>query len=441
MRVLALDVGSSSVKAAVLEDETILAKVPEPERFPTDESRPPRVQIAAEEIWNAVARAVGRLGEAVRAADRIALDALSPSCVLLDAEGGPLTPIITHQDRRSVEQAERIEARFGLDPHLRMAGNRPFPGGIGSTTLLWLRENEPQILDRAATVGMATTFLVARLTGARAIDPGNAGFLGLYDHGLRAAGAAPCWNRDLCKPAGIRLDQLPDILDGATVAGRLKAAAARRLGLREGTEVLAGVVDTSAAFLGVGAEPGRLLNSIGTTDVIALAWPRARPHEQLLTRELGAGALWLSVYTVASGGGSLAWAHEALFPDLKKDEFYKLARDLTARPPPAVRFEPFLAGDRMSIRQRKASFEGIDRSVRREDLLRAILEAIALRNAEGMELLTREATPLPDVFVAGGGDWLSDFYHRAWPGDGWRFHPIEDATYKGLARLAAGRFA
>ncbi len=439
MRVLALDVGSSSVKAAVLEDEAVLAKVPETEKFSTDESRPPRVEIAAEEIWKAIVRATGRLGVTVSGVDRIALDALSPSCVLLDAEGNALTPIITHQDRRSVEQAERIEARFGLETHLNMAGNRPFPGGIGSTTLLWLRENEPALLDRAATVGMATTFLVGRLTGSRTIDPGNAGFLGLYDHGLRAAGAAPCWNRDLCKPAGIRLDQLPEILDGAAVAGRLRAPAARQLGLKEGTEVLVGVVDTSAAFLGVGAEPGRLLNSIGTTDVIALAWPRSRPHEQLLTRELGTGRLWLSVYTVASGSGSLAWAQEALFPDLQRDEFYKLARELIGRPPPAVRFEPFLAGDRMSIRQRRASFEGIDRSVRREDLLRAILEAIARRNAEGMEILTKDVKPLPDVFVAGGGDWLSDFYHRAWPGDGWRFHPVEDATYKGLARLAAGR--
>jgi xylulokinase len=436
MRVVALDVGSSSVKAAVLSGGRFVGPIV---RRPVETRvAAPWVEIPVEPLWRAVALAIGDLGEAARRADRLALDAMSPSCVLLDRRGDPITPLITHQDRRSVDQARKLEARFGADEHLRLAGNRPFPGGIASTTLLWLRENSPGLLRRAATVGMATTFLVGRLTGARTIDPGNAAFLGLYDHRARVDSGRPAWSAALCRPSGLRAAQLPEIRDGGEVAGVLRPAVARSLGLPSGIEVMVGVIDTSAAFLGAGAEPGRILNSIGTTDVIALASTHPRPHPRLLTRELGAGPLWLSVYTIAAGGGSVEWAHRALFPDLEAPAFFRLARRLAgASPAVRPRFRPYLAGDRMSIEQLEAGFDGLDLGTTREDLLRSVLGALAHWSAEGMGLLVERARPLPDVFVAGGGRWLSGLLHGAWPG-AWRFHPIRDASLKGLARLAGG---
>ena len=436
MRVLALDVGSSSVKAAVLSDGRLVTPiVRRPVRTDFD---PPRVEIPAGPLWRSVALAVRDLGPEARAADRIALDSMSPSCVLLDRAGDALTPLITHQDRRSVEEARAIERRFGADEHLRLAGNRPFPGGIASTTLLWLRRNRPRLLARAATVGMGTTFLVARLTGARRIDPGQAAFLGLYDHARRSAGGPMACSADLCRPSGVRAGQLPEIRDGGEVAGTVLPAVARSLGIRSGTEVVVGVIDTSAAFLGAGAAPGRLLNSIGTTDVIALAGLRPIPHPRILTRELGTGPLWLSVYTIAAGGGSVEWAHRALFPDQSAASFFRLARRLAEDPPPErPRFRPYLAGDRMSIEQIEAGFDGLDLGTSREDLLRAVLAALARWNSEGMALLTRRAKPLPDVSVVGGGGWLGGLLHRSWRGR-WRFRPIRDSFLKGLARLAEG---
>ena len=224
-------------------------------------------------------------------------------------------------------------------------------------------------------------------------------------------------------------------------AGTLRPEAARALGLPSGIEVVAGLVDTSASFIGAGAEPGRLINSIGTTDVIALCRKRPHPHPRLLTRELGSGPLWLSVYTIAAGGGSVEWAHRALFPDLGVAAFFRLARRLAGEPAPGkLRFRPYLAGDRMSIEQVEAGFDGLDLGTTREDLLRAVLAALARWNAEGMKLLTLGARPLPDVVVAGGGGWLGGLLHAAWTGS-WKFRPLKDVSLKGLARLAEGRGA
>ena len=439
MRVLAVDVGSSTVKASVVVEGRVASRVSSaPVR--TD-LRPPRVEVHAEPLFRSVVEAIRGLGSALRNVDRIAIDALSPSVVLLDRTSRPITPFITHQDRRSLEEARWLEARFGRRAHLRRAGNRPFPGGIASTTLLWLRRHAPGLLRRAATVGMATTFLTHRLTGARTIDPGNAAFLGLYDHARRASGGPSAWSLELLAPAGLREAQMPLIQDGASVAGRLKPGMARTLGLSSGIEVLTGVIDTSAAFLGVGAAHGRVINVIGTTDVIAMASSRPRPDARLLTRELGAGPFWLNVYSIACGGGSVKWAHRALFPDLAEPAFYSLARRLSRRPAPQVRFRAYLAGDRMSIEQATAGFDGLDLGTTREDLLAALLHALAGISRQGITLLSRRAQPLRDVAVAGGGGWLGDLLHATWPKRPiapWRFQALERASFLGLDRLARG---
>jgi sugar (pentulose or hexulose) kinase len=130
------------------------------------------------------------------------------------------------------------------------------------------------------------------------------------------------------------------------------------------------------------------------------------------------------------------WAHRALFPDLSRRAFYALARRAASGPPPRTEFRPYLAGDRLSIRQQRAGFDGLDLKTTREDLLRAVLHALAAWNAEGMRLLTRRGAPLRDVYVSGGGGWLGGFLHRSWPGR-WKFHPLRDAGLEGLARLAA----
>src|ERR1041384_2388173 len=115
MRVLAIDVGSSSVKAAVLSGRRLLTPIARRPVATTVE--PPRVEIPCEPLWRSLVLAVRDLGAAVHRADRIAIDAMSPSCVLLDRRGDPPTPLITHQDRRSIEEAHEIEDRFGQETH------------------------------------------------------------------------------------------------------------------------------------------------------------------------------------------------------------------------------------------------------------------------------------------------------------------------------------
>src|SRR5438552_1870679 len=144
MRVLAIDVGSSSVKAAVLRGTRVVGWIARVE-FATqfDEVR---AEIEPRAIFRAIADAIAQLGAAAKRVDAIAPAVLSPAWVAMDKHGRPITPIVTHQDRRSVAQAAEIERRIGKAKHLKLAGNRPFPGGISSTTFAWFARHHPALM-------------------------------------------------------------------------------------------------------------------------------------------------------------------------------------------------------------------------------------------------------------------------------------------------------
>ncbi|MCX6968723.1 MAG: FGGY family carbohydrate kinase [Verrucomicrobia bacterium] len=429
--ILGLDIGSSSVIAGILRGTKVLKE--SPRTFFKSQCAGQRVEVAPESLPDAVARAISSLGEEAKNADYLAMAVMCPAWVAMDRDGRALTPIITHQDRRSVEEAAGIEKRIGKSRHLKITGCRPFPGGISSTTWAWYLAHEPARLRKADLVGHLNTFLHRQLTGARVTDPSNASFTGLYEtRKLRG------WSHELCAGLGVSESLLPQVLEANKVAGSVLPGAASRFGLRAGMPVLTGIVDGSAGMLFAGAEHGKLFNVTGSTDVLALCTTKPAPQERLLTRALGIDGKFLAVSTLAAVASAIYWARDQFFSEWPieqfRKEFHRLAR-LGQKASGGVVFDPCMAGERTSIVQRKGAFHGITLATTRTHLLSAILEGLILASAERLPLLAATGTPLlPDVAVSGGGDRLDKILRRDWQGQ-WRFHPTTDATMRGLGLL------
>ena len=458
MNLLGVDVGSSSVKTAVLRGGKVVGKITRA-YFPT-RHQGVRVEVDPDVILKAIVTSVAALGTAARRADAVALAVMSPAWVAMDRSGKALTPVVTHQDRRSVETAARLEERVGRERHLRLAGNRPFPGGISSTTWAWHVEHARAVMRRADLVGHLNTFLHRRLTGARVTDPSNASFMGLY-RTLDQGG----WSEELCGAAGASTALLPEVREADRIGGTLTRRAAARLGLPQGLPVTVGIVDTSAAMLLAGTRPGQLLNVCGSTDVLALCTDHPRPHEKLLTRALGIGERWMSVSTLAAAASALYWVKREMFADWSVEKFQKEVRGIglgeqryplkrigrrgrkgaPASPPASagsshahdgVAFEPYLAGERTSIEQRRGAFTGLTLATTRREMLAAVIEALVKASAARLALLdTGDVKILRKVVVSGGQqDRLDELFHRDWPGH-WTFHAEDEATLRGLGRL------
>ncbi len=443
MTVLAIDVGSSSVKAAVLRNGRVVGRIAR-EAFSTGFDTG-RAEVAPGELLGALATAVRSLGALTRRADVIALAGMSPSWLAMDRKGRPLTPIITHQDRRSVDEALWLECEIGQKRLLRLTGNRPFPGGISSTTARWVSQHRPGVMRRADLVGHVTTYLHRQLTGARVTDPSNASFMGVYDT-LGLTG----WHDELLAATGLSRSQMPEVVDASEVAGRLTASGANLLGLPAGLPMLAGVMDTSAAVLLTGAAEGQLINVCGTTDVLAMCVLRPKGHPRLLTRALGIGRKWLQVSTLASAGSTLNWLHATMFSEMTETRFHRVVAGVMLKKlhgaPTTVShrgckakasFLPYLAGDRMSIDQPAGAFTDLTLGTSREDMLAAAMDALAGASAARLSLLRAcGAPPKRSVLVSGGtGSAIADVLHRDWKGR-WTFTLQREATLRGLAKLA-----
>ncbi|NEQ67520.1 MAG: hypothetical protein F6K21_18830 [Symploca sp. SIO2D2] len=428
---LGIDIGSSSIICGILKGKTVIKE--SPRSFFRSKHSGNKVEVAPETVLKALAEAIKAIGEDSQKVDAIALATMCPAWCAMDKDGKALTPIVTHQDRRSVAEAHELEKKHGKAKHLRLVGCRPFPGGISSTTWAWFRKHEPERLKKADLVGHLSTYLHRHMTGARVTDPSCASFTGLY-HTTKFAG----WLPELYRAVGARKSQLPDVLEADAIAGRITASAARKFGLREGTPMMTGLIDGSAGMLLAGAKVGQLFNVCGSTDVLALCTDKPQPHPKLLTRALGVDGKFLMVGTLAAVASSLYWWREQAYPGIPVKEFPELLHKLARRGAKAsggVTFDPYMAGERTSIDQKSGGFSGITLATQREHILSAMIEGLITASAARIPLMMASKTEiLPTVAVSGGGDRLDKLMRRDWPGK-WKFRAVTDATMRGLGTL------
>jgi xylulokinase len=303
-------------------------------------------------------------GEAARGCDGVevvAVCALGPAPLLVDASLEPLTPALLFSlDRRAEAECERLGTTH----------DHALP------KLLWWREHEPAVWRRAASALDLTGFLVARLTG-RAVQ----------DSITRA---------DYEHPTEAPPLPLPEPVDPLAQAGGLRVDAARALGLTVGTPVVAGTYDTYADIAAAGVrQPGDACVLLGSTLVIgrAVAEPVECPGLEV-SRYLGAG-LFLGGWT-ATAGVALDWFRRELGAVDGAESLEPGAGGLLAL--------PYFAGERTPVWDPQASgvVVGLSLGTRRADLYRALVDGIALSARDLVERL--EAVGLaPSRWRASGG--------------------------------------
>ena len=429
--VLAIDAGTSSVKAALLDRAgTILARSSRPYAYSTP--RLHHVELDFNLVWEQAAAAIRELAAERYQLRAVGLSVLCPGLVALGEDGAPLRPALIHLDRRSVRQARWALERVGAARFLAIAANLPIPGGCSVTSMLWIREQEPEVYRSTRMFGHTNTFLVHRLTGRWGIDPTNASFTGLYDT-MRGSD----WDPGLLADLGFEADRLPPVVASAEVAGTLTPQAAGETGLPAGTPVVMGAGDTACAALGAEVtEEGDILNATGTVEVMVLCTRQPRSSEKYLIRTHAIPGWWLIMNIIPTGGEAIEWVRRELYRELSKEEFFErhLPRVLE-RSSTSVRMAPYLSGDRTSLRQRTASYRGLTLKSTRDDLLLATCDALVQEMKSRYRYYEAQWRPTGRIRYTGGGvRALLELKRRRFPEIRWE--EVNDATLRGAARLA-----
>jgi xylulokinase len=431
--ILAIDVGTQSLRACVIDSELSLLERQQVPYMPQVISRD-KVEIDAEILWEALVRACSKL----KLKNRISIvtfSTLCPSLIPIDADGRPLRPIILHLDRRSYSQAQWALQRVEEETFLNIAGNLPIPGGISATSLMWVRDHEPEIYTKKnVCFGHAVTFFMKRLTDRFLIDPSNASFTGLYD----TVGYGD-WDERLYEPLEIDRDKLPEVLMSTAVAGELIDTASRVLGLPKNIPVNIGANDTTCATVGAGVtEAGNIMNTSGTVEIFVLCLDKPIVSKNHLLRTHAFPGRWLAMRTVGAGGASLEWFRINFCKEMNKETFYQeyLKEVLTPNKEPEARFYPYLTGDRHRLKRKSGAFTRMTLNTDRDDLLLALAHGIISFQMESISEWRQHVQLSNQIYHVGGG--ASDAYtgYKQSMLKAYRFVQLGETTMPGAARLA-----
>jgi xylulokinase len=374
--ILAIDIGLTNCRTVLYSpDGRLLARASI--AYPTTHPAAGRVEQDPEAWWRAVLDGLSQLRErapgAVASVAAMSVTGHMHALVCLGDNGQALGPALVLGDLRSVPQAESITANLGLERIYALTGAR-MDASMPLAKLAWLREHAPAMHSQARAFLGCKDFIRHRLTADLFTDPIDACGTSLYDIHQRA------WSPELAAQAGIRGDQLPQVVDPWQLAGTLRDEPARALGLRTGIPVVVGAGD-DIEVVGSGlVQAGKALEHLGTTGAILApaGLPLSDPTMALELYPHALPGLWVIGGSTTSAGAAHAWSHEVLQPERDGPDGSGRAWGRPNLANPLI-FVPHLAGERSPAwdPRMRGSWLGLSLTHSAADLRQAVKEGIA----------------------------------------------------------------
>jgi xylulokinase len=401
--VLAVDLGTSGCKAALVSiDGTVAAW--EFERVETLLFPNGGAEQDPQAWWNAFLRVAKKLIVRGLVTSRqivaICCSSQGECTVPVDADGQPLMNAILWMDSRGAPHLKahiRGPIRVAGYPALRLwrwirlTGGAPsLAGKDPAAHMLYIKNEHPDVYARTFKFLNALDYLNLRLTGR---------CVATYDSILTS------WvtdNRDpsnliysdgLLRGCGIARDKFPEIVKCTEVIGLLRPDVAAEIGLSPEVAVVAGAIDNTAAAVGSGAVRDYETHLyIGTSSWLAAHVPFKKTDivSALASVPCAIPGRYLLTALQSTAGGNLTFLRDQIL--YHKDELlqeaalpnvYRLMDRIAERTPAGshgVLYTPWIYGERAPIEDSavRAAIYNLSLENSREDIIRAVLEGVAL---------------------------------------------------------------
>jgi len=415
---LGIDIGSSSVKVALLEvaSGACAGSVTLPQaEMPIDAPHRGWAEQDPRMWWQYACEGIRQLmkGKPAGSVRAIGITYQMHGLVCLDTQGKPLRKSIIWCDSRAVEIGDRAFDALGHDRCLERLLNSP--GNFTASKLAWVRENEPEVFAGVHRFMLPGDYVLYRLTGEMSTTRS-----GLSEQIL--------WDFTENKPAGfvagyygIDPRTIPQAHPSIGIQARVDAAAAADLGLEAGTPVSyrAGDQPNNAFSLNV-LDPGEVAATGGTSGVVYGVTDVPRPdrfsrvntflhvnHEPRRPR--------YGVLLCINGTGILnAWVKKTTVPDMSYPEVNRRCAEIPVGSE-GVLMLPFGNGAERMLGNRYTGAEAIGLDLNRHDrfhLLRAAQEGIAFAFRYGMDVMRETGLRLRVIRAGYANLFLSPVFRQ-----------------------------
>ena len=373
MYLLGVDVGSSSEKVVVFDYLGNIISIAKTD-YPICETQPGWSEQNVEDYYTAFLDNLKKIGNTVlEKVTAICICGQTPTDIFVDFQGEPLRRAIMWRDTRAKAQLERQREKYSFEYLEELAGC-PIPKTENWTTLRmgWVKENEPQIVQKIYKVLQPKDYLIYKLSGKFVTDLWSARCFSNVHTGKP--------NEELLNFWGYDKTVIPETFKVADICGNIANETVQGLGLNKEVKIICGCSDGFSAMLASGlfCEDGVAFNSTGTSEMAGVVKNTDAQSQGLyifpssLTDEK-------EVYfgPTQSGGASLIWFAKNVL-NVLFDKMIELAEKSSAGSNGLV-FLPYINGERAPIWDGKAkgSFFGIKSTHTVCDFARSVLEGVA----------------------------------------------------------------
>lgn len=400
MHILTVDVGTSSMRGIVFtrEGRALFSgqRAYQPLYLQNGwvEQEPADWESALFALLSQAAEAAGAGGWGL---DAIALTSQRSSIIPVDKDMRPLCNAIMWQDKRVEPLCRELERENNWV--FKRCGSRVNPVFSG-TKMAWLRRERPDLYKKAYKLLAVPDYLLWLLTGRLATDHTYGSRSLLMNLRTRQ------WDRDLLALFGVGEEKLCPLIEPGSVCGILTKEAAARTGLSQGLPVVTVGGDQQCGAIGQGVAKAGAVSITAGTGGYLVAGAEKIPEslrDDVLCNCAAIPGQYILESSVLTCCSAFDWFRREFYgPDATPAQLDKEAEESPAGAGGCTCL-PYFQGRSTPDWNTAATalFQNVTLSTRRQDMLRALLEGIALELARGVEVMEGYA-PIGEITINGG---------------------------------------
>ncbi len=316
--------------------------------------------------------------------------------VLLDQKDNIIRPCILWNDGRTIEECKYLNQKIGKEYLIEHTGNIALEG-FTAPKLLYLQKHEKENFERINKIMLPKDYLIYRLTHQFVTDVSDASGTLLFDV------AKKVWSKPMLKILSLQEKMLPKVLESPTEVEHPLNDTINALGFSSSLHVIVGGGDQAMNALGTGTiQEGNLSISLGTSGVLYLPLNKYKKDAKgTLHNFCDATTHYHQMAVTLACAQSLKWWMEEI---LKETDYEKILSEAMKAPKNNIIFLPYLSGERSPIYEPRirGMFYGLDSSIDRAGLTRAVMEGIAFSLKDCFTRANLEKKKLHARIVGGG---------------------------------------
>jgi len=378
--ILCIDVGTSRIKAALVDEKGTLAHL-ESERI--ERASSPDTQDA--QVWcDLTVSLLRKMSEQISASKPLAVSLTGNMHALLGigADGKPVADAVLWCSAAASAEAAELTEKY--PDFASEYGNAP-ASVFALPKILMCARKTPEVYAETRCFLQPKDLIGYLLTGEFATDPSDASGVMPFLMDERR------WDAEMIRTIGLDADKFPPVVESAALRGKVTRSASELTGLPAGLPVVCGAGDLATAAPGCGASGATLSLTLGTAGQLLASGPRGRWHGlagKLFVFAHADPAYDLYLGSVPGGGFSLEW--EAAHRNLTMAQFFEAAEHAALKKDLPV-YLPYLLGRGAPYMDYVpcASWSGIGAHHTLNDLCRAAVFGPLAALRQSADLLSR----------------------------------------------------